>query len=78
MFRRPIKLNPSTRAIAILPGGGLSHRHTEESRIVRFNTPASHPALTTSSLSEKDWSEWLWLGLIMFSIAAVAAVQVMQ
>lgn len=56
----------------------LSYRHTDESRIVGFDTPASNPPLATSAVSEKDWSELLWLGLILLAIAAVAAVQVIQ
>jgi hypothetical protein len=60
------------------PGSGLCHAHTEESRIVGFDAPASHPPLTTSAPSEQEWTELLWLGLIMFALAAAATVHVMQ
>jgi hypothetical protein len=60
------------------PVSGLSYTHSEESRIVGFDAPTPNPPLPTGSPSEKDWSEWLWLGLIMLSIAATATVQVMQ
>jgi hypothetical protein len=59
-------------------GSGLCHTHMEELRTVGFNAPASHPPLTTSAPSEKDWRELFWLGLIMFSIAAAAALQAMK
>jgi len=68
----------ATRATATLPGSSPSHTHGEGSRIVGFDTPASNSPLSTNSPSEQDWSEWLWLGLILFAIIAVAAVQVMQ
>jgi len=54
------------------PGSG------EESRIVGFDAPASNAPLTASPPTDKDWSELLWLGLIMFAIAAAAAIHVMQ
>ncbi len=55
-----------------------SYMHTDESRVVGFDTPATNARLVIRSSPEKDWSDWLWLGLVMFAIAAVAAVQVMQ
>ena len=56
----------------VKPGSG------EESRIVGFDAPASNAPLTTSPRSDKDWSELLWLGLIMLAIAAAAAMQTMK
>jgi hypothetical protein len=50
----------------------------DESRMVGFDAQTSNPPPTFAAPSEKDWSEWLWIGLIAFAIAAVAAVQVMQ
>jgi len=46
--------------------------------MVGFDAPASIPPLNASAPSEKDWSELLWLGLIILAIAAAATVQVMQ
>jgi hypothetical protein len=65
------------RTTATLPGSSLSDTHREESRIVGFDAPASNPPLTAGARSEKDWSKWLWLGLIMLAIAA-AATQAMK
>jgi hypothetical protein len=59
-------------------GSGLSNTHTEGSRIVGFDPPPASSPLTTSAPSEKDWSELLWLGLIVLAIVAAATVQVMQ
>lgn len=84
MFRRSIKLpgirpeKAGPRTNAAPPGSGLSYALKEESRIVGFKAQASNLPLTSSSASEKDWSELLWLGLIMLAIAATAVVQVMQ
>jgi hypothetical protein len=74
MFRRPIKVRPTTGTAATPPGSGPSHSH--ESRIVGFD--ASNPPPTADAPSDKDWSELLWLGLIMLAVAAAATVQVMQ
>ncbi len=49
-----------------------------EPRMVGFVAPESNPRLTAAAPSEKDWSAWLWIGLIMLAIAGVATVQVMQ
>jgi hypothetical protein len=68
---------PATRTRLESPGSGLRHSHGQESRIVGFDAEVSNPPLTIAP-SEKDWSEWLWLGLIMLAITAVATVQVMQ
>jgi hypothetical protein len=57
---------------------GLSYTQREESRIVGFQAPAAHPPVNSGAPSEKDWSELLWLGLIVLAIAAAATVQVMQ
>jgi hypothetical protein len=78
MFRRSIKRLSSTRTTVTRPGRGASQRHVEESRMVGFDAPASIPPLNASAPSEKDWSELLWLGLIILAIAAAATVQVMQ
>jgi len=67
-----------TRTTAILPGSSPSYMHGDESRIVGLDAPGSNPPPATSAPSENDWSEWLWLGLIMFAIAAVATVQLMK
>jgi hypothetical protein len=67
-----------TRTKLESPGNGPSHTHMEESRIVGFSAPDSHPPLSTNASSEHAWTELLWLGLIMFAIAAAASVQVMQ
>jgi hypothetical protein len=67
-----------SRTTATSPGAGLTYSHAEESRIVGFDAPASNPPLTSSAPSEKDWSKWLWLGLIMLAIAAAATVQAMK
>lgn len=56
----------------------LSYTHTDESRIVGFHAPDSNLAVNTGAPSEKDWSDWLWLGLLMLAIAATATVQLMQ
>jgi hypothetical protein len=64
----------NNRKTATLPGSVRSN----ESRIVGFDAQASNPPLTSGAPSAKDWSEWLWLGLIMLASAATATVQVMQ
>ena len=80
MFRRPTKVlnKAGARTSATLPASGVSHGHSEESRIVGFDAPASSRPLTTIAPSDKDWSELLWLGLIMLAIACAATAQVMQ
>jgi hypothetical protein len=78
MFRLPRKVRPSTRATARLPGSGRNHGYAEESRIVGFDAPASIPPPTAGAQSDDDWSDWLWLSLIMFAVAAAAALQVMH
>jgi hypothetical protein len=67
-----------TRTTTTLAGSNASYTQAEESRIVGFHAPASNPPRTASAPSDKDWSELLWLGLVVFSIAAAATVQVMQ
>ena len=47
----------------------------DEPRVVGFDAPASNPGLTAAAPSDKDWSEWLWIGLIMLAIAGVATVR---
>jgi hypothetical protein len=78
MFRLPIKARPGTRAKAILPASGLSHGYTEESRIIGFDAPASIPPSAAVAQYDNDWSDWLWLSLIMLAVAAAAALQVMH
>jgi hypothetical protein len=67
-----------TRTTATLAGGNRSYTQAEESRIVGFHASASNPPVNSGPPSEKDWSELLWLGLIVLAIAAVATVQVVQ
>lgn len=71
---RAIFRKASTRTTAILPASALSHK----SRMVGFDTPDSNPPLACRAPSEKDWTEWLWLGLILLAIAAAAIVRMMQ
>ena len=80
MFRRPTKLlnKAGARTTAALRASDVSHGHTDESRIVGFDAPASNRPLTTVAPSDQDWSELLWLGLVMLAIACAATEQVMQ
>jgi len=54
-------------------GGGLSYTHMDESRVVGFNAPASHPSLDSSASPGRDWRGLLWIALIVLAIAAAAA-----
>jgi hypothetical protein len=65
------------RPIAPLAASNPSSKHGGESRSVGFDAPDSSPPLTTGAPTEKDWSEWLWLGLVMLALAAAATVQLM-
>jgi hypothetical protein len=67
-----------TRTKLEVQGSRLSYTHSEESRIVGLDAPASDPPLTSSAPPSKDWRELLWIGLIMSAIAAAAAIHVMQ
>jgi hypothetical protein len=67
-----------TRTIATPAGSNASYTQAEESRIVGFHAPASNPPVNSGAPLEKDWSELLWLGLIVLAIAAAATVQVVQ
>ena len=46
--------------------------------MVGFDAPTANTSPTCAAASEKDWSAWLWIGLITLAIAGVATVQVMQ
>jgi hypothetical protein len=72
-FRRSIKLLSGIRTTAGVPGSGPSHM--EESRIVGFDAPASKPSFDSLSLPRRDWRGLLWIGLIVFAIAAAAVGQ---
>jgi hypothetical protein len=67
-----------TRAKLRSPGSGLSCTHTDESRVVGFAAPAPEPCLDSSTASDKHWRELVWIALIMFAIAAAAAIRIMQ
>jgi Protein of unknown function (DUF4236) len=60
------------------PGSGLSYTHTDESRIVGFVAPASDPSLESNASPRRDWRGLFWIALIIFAIAAAAAIHVMQ
>jgi hypothetical protein len=75
--RVPLR-KPGTPRTATFAGSNPSDTRMDESRIVGFDAPESNPPLTCRTPSEKDWSEWLWLGLILLAIAAAATVQLMQ
>lgn len=62
-----------TRTKAGSPGTGVSYTHTEESRIVGFVAPATTPPLDSSAPPSGDWRGLLWIGLLLFAIAAAAA-----
>jgi hypothetical protein len=66
------------RTTATLADSNASHTQGGESRIVGFHAPVSNPPPAAAAPSDKDWSELLWLGLVVFAIAAAATVQVMQ
>lgn len=57
---------------------GLSYTQGEESRILGFRPPASNAPVNSGAPSEKDWSELLWLGLVVLAIAAAATMQLIQ
>jgi hypothetical protein len=60
------------------PGSGLSYTHTDESRVVGFAAPAPKPSLDSGASPSRDWRGLLWIALIIFAIAAAAAIHVMQ
>jgi len=64
-----------TRTKAGVPGGGVSCTHIKESRVVGFDAPASKPSFDSVSLPRRDWRGLLWIGLIVFAIAAAAVRQ---
>jgi hypothetical protein len=68
----------STRTKLGSSGGGPTHAHVEESRIVGFAAPASNPSLDSNASPRRDWRGLLWTALIAFAIAAAAAIHVMQ
>jgi hypothetical protein len=74
-FRRSIKLLPGIRKTSGLPGAGLSYTHMEETRAVGFGAPAANVLLDCSAPPRRDWRGLLWIGLIVFAIAAAAARQ---
>ena len=57
------------------PGGGLSYTHMDESRVVGFVAPASNPSLDSGASPGTDWRGLIWIGLIVFAIAAAAPAQ---
>jgi len=59
------------------PGSGPSYAHIEESRVVGFAAPTSNPSLDFTA-PRKDWRGLLWIALIIFAIAAAAAIHVIQ
>jgi hypothetical protein len=76
---RRVRAHPSKVATtAAIAGSNPSYTQGEESRIVGSDARALGSPLTGPAPSEKDWSELLWLGLIMLAIAAAATVQMMQ
>lgn len=68
----------STRTKPGSPGSGLSYMHTDESRIVGFAAPASNPSLDSSPSPRRDRRGLLWTALIVFAIAAAAAIRLMK
>jgi hypothetical protein len=74
-FRPSIKRLPAIRNAAGLPNSGPSYMHTDESRIVGFDAPASNPALDSSGSTRRDWRGLLLIALLIFAIAAAAARQ---
>jgi hypothetical protein len=61
----------STRMTATLPGSALSY----ESRVVGFTAPASNLSLDSNASPRRDWRGLLWTALIVFAIAAAAAIR---
>jgi hypothetical protein len=57
---------------------GPSYAHMEESRVVGFAAPASNHSLEFNASPRRDWRGLLWIALIIFAIAAAAAIHVMQ
>jgi hypothetical protein len=60
------------------PGSGLSYTHSEESRNIGLREPAPDLPPNSSAPPNRNWRELLWIGLIMFAIAAAAAIHVIQ
>jgi hypothetical protein len=75
---RVSSLKGEPRTTAQLAGRNSNSSQGEESRIVGFDAPGSCPPPNADPPSDENWSEWLWLGLIMLAIAAAAIVHVMQ
>jgi hypothetical protein len=64
----------STRTKPGSSGSGPSYMHTDESRIVGFAAPALNPPLDTNPSPRRDRRGLLWTALIVFAIAAAAAI----
>jgi hypothetical protein len=76
--RVPSRKAGDTQTIPTLAGSNSSTTHGEQSRVVGFGASGSDHPPAAAAPSDKGWSEWLWLGLIMLAIAAAATVQLMQ
>jgi hypothetical protein len=60
------------------PGSSLSYTHREESRSIGLREPAPDSQVDSGASPCRDWRGLLWIALIIFAIAAAAAIHLMQ